>query len=50
MEWRARELFEWLARGELTIDVSRRYRLSEARQAHEDLAARRTSGKLLLIP
>ncbi|WP_327090405.1 quinone oxidoreductase [Nonomuraea sp. NBC_01738] len=48
--WRAEELFGWIARGELRIEVSHRYPLAEARQAHEDLAARRTTGKLLLIP
>ncbi|MEV4115260.1 quinone oxidoreductase [Nonomuraea sp. NPDC049695] len=47
---RASDLFGWLAAGQLTINVSHRYPLAEARQAHEDLAARRTTGKLLLIP
>ncbi|MFI6504532.1 quinone oxidoreductase family protein [Nonomuraea typhae] len=50
MLWRAREIFGWIAGGQLRIDVSHRYPLAEARQAHEDLAARRTTGKLLLIP
>ncbi|NUT43867.1 MAG: quinone oxidoreductase [Thermoactinospora sp.] len=48
--WRAREVFDWVAKGELKINVSERYPLSEASRAHEDLAARRTTGKLLLIP
>ena len=47
---RASDLFGWIASGELKVNVSHRYRLSEAAQAHEDLAARRTTGKLLLIP
>ncbi|GAA3227472.1 quinone oxidoreductase family protein [Nonomuraea helvata] len=47
---RASDLFGWIAAGRLTINVSHRYPLAEARQAHEDLAARRTTGKLLLIP
>ncbi|MEV0236151.1 quinone oxidoreductase [Nonomuraea sp. NPDC050786] len=47
---RASDLFGWIAAGQLTINVSHRYPLAEARQAHEDLAARRTTGKLLLIP
>ncbi|MEQ4720481.1 quinone oxidoreductase [Nonomuraea sp. B19D2] len=47
---RAADLFGWIAAGQLTINVSHRYPLAEARQAHEDLAARRTTGKLLLIP
>lgn len=45
-----RELFELLAHGELRTIVGETYPLSEARRAHEDLAARRTSGKLVLDP
>jgi NADPH:quinone reductase len=44
------DLFARTARGELRPQVGRAYPLSEVRQAHEDLAARRTSGKLLLDP
>ncbi|WP_043640275.1 quinone oxidoreductase family protein [Nonomuraea candida] len=47
---RASDVFGWIAAGQLVINVSHRYPLAEARQAHEDLAARRTTGKLLLIP
>ncbi|MET7330278.1 quinone oxidoreductase [Nonomuraea sp. NPDC005650] len=47
---RASDLFGWIKAGQLTINVSHRYPLAEAHQAHEDLAARRTTGKLLLIP
>jgi NADPH2:quinone reductase len=48
--WRAADLFGWIAAGELKVNVSRRYPLAEAARAQEDLAARRTTGKLLLIP
>jgi NADPH:quinone reductase len=44
------DLFDRAARGELTPLVGQTYGMSEVRQAHEDLAARRTSGKLLLDP
>ncbi|MBF8186069.1 quinone oxidoreductase [Nonomuraea sp. K274] len=47
---RASDLFGWIADGRIAINVSHRYPLAEARQAHEDLAGRRTTGKLLLIP
>jgi len=47
---RARELFELLAAGELRVRIGARYPLAEARDAHEHLEARRTIGKLLLIP
>ncbi|MEU7002486.1 quinone oxidoreductase [Nonomuraea sp. NPDC046570] len=48
--WRAGDLFRLIASGELKVSVSRRYSMSEAGRAHEDLAGRRTTGKLLLIP
>jgi len=44
------DLFARAARGELSPQVGETYPLSEARRAHEDLAARRTAGKLLLDP
>lgn len=44
------DLFARAARGELRPLVGETYPLSEARRAHEDLQARRTSGKLLLDP
>ncbi|GAT70907.1 quinone oxidoreductase [Planomonospora sp. ID91781] len=50
LAWRASDLYGWLASGRLRVHVSRRYPLAEAAQAHEDLEARRTTGKLLLIP
>jgi NADPH:quinone reductase len=45
-----RELFERAAAGELRVVEGETYPLSEVRRAHEDLQARRTSGKLLLDP
>jgi NADPH2:quinone reductase len=45
---RARQLFDLIAAGRLNVRIGHRYPLSEARQAHEDLEARRTTGKLLL--
>ncbi|SDK93510.1 quinone oxidoreductase family protein [Nonomuraea jiangxiensis] len=47
---RSADLFGWLAAGQLTVNVSQRYPLAEARRAQEDLAGRRTTGKLLLLP
>ena len=44
------ELFSLVAGGELDVQVGDVYPLSEAARAHEDLIARRTSGKLLLDP
>jgi NADPH2:quinone reductase len=44
------ELLSAVAAGELEVTVGGVYPLSEAARAHEDLIARRTSGKLLLDP
>ena len=44
------ELLGAVAAGELQVTVGDVYPLSEAARAHEDLIARRTSGKLLLNP
>jgi NADPH2:quinone reductase len=44
------ELFDLAARGVVRAVVGNTYALSDARRAQEDLAARRTSGKLLLDP
>jgi NADPH2:quinone reductase len=44
------ELFEAVAGGELEVNVGEVYPLSEVARAHEDLIARRTTGKLLLDP
>lgn len=45
-----RDLFERVAGGTLKVVEGPVYPLSEARRAHEDLQARRTTGKLLLDP
>ena len=44
------ELLGAVASGELEVVIGGVYPLSEARRAHEDLAARTTQGKLLLDP
>ena len=47
---RAGEVFGWIADGKLDVRIGARYRLDEARRAQEDLAGRKTTGKLLLLP
>jgi len=47
---RSRELFRWVASGELSVRVGSRYTLDQSRHAHEDLESRRTTGKSLIIP
>jgi NADPH2:quinone reductase len=48
--WRANEVLGWVEDGTLSVRIGGRYPLAEARQAHIDLEARRTTGKLLIIP
>ena len=50
LRWRAGEVFDWIAKGELDVRIGGTYPLSEAARAQEDLAGRRTTGKLLLLP
>jgi NADPH:quinone reductase len=50
LRWRAGELFDWIIKGELHVRIGGTYPLADAARAHEDLAARRTTGKLLLLP
>jgi NADPH2:quinone reductase len=46
--WRASDVLNWAASGEINLQIHKVYPLSEARQAHDDLAARATTGKLLI--
>ncbi len=47
---RAQEVFGWVAEGSLKIQIGGTYPLAQAGQAQEDLAGRRSTGKLLLLP
>jgi NADPH2:quinone reductase len=46
--WRMRDIFKWLDSGELKIRIGGAFPIAEARQAHEALEARQTTGKVLL--
>jgi NADPH2:quinone reductase len=50
LRWRSSDVLGAAARGELSVRIGERYPLADAGRAHEDLAGRRTTGKLLLIP
>jgi NADPH:quinone reductase len=47
---RADAVFGMIAAGKLKLRIEHIYKLADAQQAHRDLAGRRTTGKLLLIP
>ena len=48
--WRAGDLFEGITKANLHVRVGAEYPLADAARAHEDLAGRRTTGKLILVP
>ncbi|MGN6168991.1 MAG: quinone oxidoreductase family protein [Solirubrobacteraceae bacterium] len=46
---RAAQLFDLIVAGKLDVRIGARYPLAEARRAHEELEARKTTGKLILL-
>jgi NADPH2:quinone reductase len=50
LQRRAADVFGWVADGSLSVRIGGTYPLAQAARAHEDLQARRTTGKLLLRP
>lgn len=50
LEWRAGDVLQWIASGELKLSIHKTYPLAGAADAHRDLEGRKTTGKLLLIP
>lgn len=48
--WRAGDLFAAIEAGTLNLRVEHTYPLADAARAHADLEARRTTGKLVLLP
>jgi NADPH2:quinone reductase len=50
LQQRSSDLFTWIADGRLHVRIHKTYKLADAAQAHRDLEARKTSGKLLLKP
>ena len=48
--WRGGAVLDAIAEGSLRLDIGGRYPFSQARKAYDDLEARRTTGKLLLVP
>ena len=46
----ANHLFEMVGSGKVKIPVNQKYALKDARQAHEDLQGRKTTGSSILVP
>lgn len=45
-----RQLLRWLQEGKIRPHISKRYRLDEAPQALNDMAARKVTGKIVVLP
>jgi NADPH2:quinone reductase len=47
---RAGTVLGWVARGTLKVRIGAKFPLADAAEAHRQLEARKTAGKVLLIP
>jgi NADPH2:quinone reductase len=50
LEWRALDVMEAITEGLLSVRIGAKFGLPDAAAAHEALASRQTTGKVLLIP
>ena len=50
LEMTSRSLFDVVKSGKVKINVSARYKLADAAQAHRDLEGRKTTGSVILLP
>lgn len=50
LDWRAQDLFAWVADGSLKVRIGGEFPLAQAPEAHRQLQDRERIGKLLLIP
>ena len=50
LEAASKELFSMVTSGKIRFDVERTYPLAEVARAHEDLASRKTTGSMVLLP
>jgi NADPH2:quinone reductase len=50
LEETAKSLFEVVKAGKVRVEITARYKLADAAQAHRDLEARKTTGSVILLP
>ncbi len=50
LEEASEELFDLMLKGKIKVEIDQRYPLADAARAHQDLAARRTTGSTVLVP
>ncbi|HEY6829770.1 MAG TPA: quinone oxidoreductase [Gemmatimonadaceae bacterium] len=49
LESRSRDLFSWIERGELKVRIGAEFPLHQVAEAHRELQARQTTGKVVLV-
>lgn len=50
LERRAKDLFGWVASGKLKVRIGAEFPLAKAKDAHDALEGRKTTGKVLILP
>ena len=50
LEMTSKSLFDIVKSGKVKIEISARYKLADAAQAHRDLEGRKTTGSVILLP
>jgi NADPH2:quinone reductase len=50
LEQASEELFDLMLKDKIKVEIDQRYPLADAARAHEDLAARKTTGSTVLVP
>lgn len=50
LDWRSKDLFDWVANGKLQLRIEHCYPLADASSAHRALEGRTTTGKVILNP
>jgi len=50
VEWRAGDLFKWVADTKITVTIGQTFSLADAADAHRAIESRKSVGKILLIP
>ncbi len=50
LEDASEEMFDLMLKGGIKVEIDQRYPLADAARAHQDLAARRTTGSTVLVP
>jgi NADPH2:quinone reductase len=50
LEAASKALFDVIKSGKVKVEITARYKLTDAAQAHRDLEARKTTGQIILVP